>query len=600
MDDRHGGDVREYRVAADFLFIESLFETWSNAVSLREQDSPLRCKSFPICEPLKCRVITQGDAQGYYEALVLQKLMHRQIRKYPVFEFTGTPISEEAICKAFPIGQLQEGDEIVSGDYDAATDNVKLHYSSYCWKKVANCLGLTDTWYEVGQKALTRHRLYWKIRKNVHCMSAAIAAGATECADQAGGQPMGSPMSFPILCILNLAAWCLAYGISPKRARSYPLRINGDDIAFFGPAVNSERWWKVNREVGFLPSLGKNYCSDLNRHRQGVPLFLNMNSTTYVARSETPESDEGNWKQVPYVNLGLLFGTDRKGITAGEKKYCPYWEYSSNFQTLIQGFRPKEQARLRLLFLEYNPIPRWMPVDLPSALGGPELLIDGEDWSEQCRLFVGYFACCDPVKQAKLARTVSLHPSNMLKDAMSRVQPYQWELNLRLPDKEGVCSEPARRDNPVGIGLLGSYLLGMGDARQKQKCKIGVYQHPGFEDLSDDLNLAECIRYHAHVWQFYKRLRKDSGQSLYCSRACHPADPETVDRYASMIWTRQAIVPAWRPESHRSALTFSELNRQRYISDNVESLLSVPTVSINTTRRVVRRPVIRITRTAAN
>jgi len=114
---------------------------------------------------------------------------------------------------------------------------------------------------------------------------------------------MGNILSFPILCLVNLAGWLLSYVRHEKMSegvvgdkeynsvlsllkvaldRGYltweeldilPVLINGDDILFQADPGHYQTWCSVIGELGFKKSVGKNYYT--NR-------FFTVNSELYV------------------------------------------------------------------------------------------------------------------------------------------------------------------------------------------------------------------------------------------------------------------------------------------------------------------------------
>jgi hypothetical protein len=131
--------------------------------------------------------------------------------------------------------------------------------------------------------------------------------------DQRNGQLMGHPLSFPILCIVNLAIYwatiekCRTAGtLSGGRARRMwsNVLINGDDILFKCSREFYECWIEMTRSVGLVVSLGKNYLS---------PDCCLINSKLYrrVAGRMEPKG---------YLNLKLVLGTSLK---QGESKSLP-------------------------------------------------------------------------------------------------------------------------------------------------------------------------------------------------------------------------------------------------------------------------------------
>jgi len=120
--------------------------------------------------------------------------------------------------------------------------------------------------------------------------------------DQHTGQLMGSILSFPILCLSNFTTyWMMVESVWPAwsndrplpNVNSAPVLINGDDILFKIPKIFYDTWLNSVGKLGFKLSLGKNYVH---------PYILTVNSLLYV------QHPDGGFSEVPYMNLGALFG----------------------------------------------------------------------------------------------------------------------------------------------------------------------------------------------------------------------------------------------------------------------------------------------------
>jgi hypothetical protein len=73
---------------------------------------------------------------------------------------------------------------------------------------------------------------------------------------------MGSILSFPILCVVNLLCYWRAverYWGKQVSLRKLQVLINGDDILFRANARLYAIWQEEIKEVGFELSVGKNY-----------------------------------------------------------------------------------------------------------------------------------------------------------------------------------------------------------------------------------------------------------------------------------------------------------------------------------------------------
>jgi hypothetical protein len=116
------------------------------------------------------------------------------------------------------------------------------------------------------------------------------------------GQLMGHPLSFPLLCVINLAVYFHAIKLwyesgdftEDRRRKANLLRsnvlVNGDDMLFMSPPDFFPFFQKVADDAGFKLSQGKNYCS---------PHTCMMNSQVFTVNSDS-------MKRVGYFNQKLL------------------------------------------------------------------------------------------------------------------------------------------------------------------------------------------------------------------------------------------------------------------------------------------------------
>jgi hypothetical protein len=270
-------------------------------------------KPVPLAEPLKIRIITKGNPARMTVLRCLQKRMHSTLRKHPVFELTGTPITLGYIQRQ--IGTLKPEEVYLSGDYSAATNNLHSWVSECIANKISSNLGLTPVERKLFIESLTKHM---------------IEKEENTFVEQKRGQLMGSITSFPVLCIANAALCRYAYEQSrSKEERAFggdqflagpapdldladcPMAINGDDVVIRGNKHLYKLWKEITEFVGLSESVGKTYVSDE---------FLQMNSTCYITTTPYEATDvkfsrnvQTTLKEVGYVNWGLI-----KGITKSE------------------------------------------------------------------------------------------------------------------------------------------------------------------------------------------------------------------------------------------------------------------------------------------
>jgi len=131
--------------------------------------------------------------------------------------------------------------------------------------------------------------------------------------DQEWGQLMGSPISFPVLSILN--AGINLYFVEKKRGRKYtdpslvPIRVNGDDVIV--GVDDPTGWSKLVSYVGLEPSVGKNYVS--------LDTAV-INSEVYSRSRDIPDNMFlREWEKVSFLNIGLLYGDGRVHGTTSKR-----------------------------------------------------------------------------------------------------------------------------------------------------------------------------------------------------------------------------------------------------------------------------------------
>jgi hypothetical protein len=134
------------------------------------------------------------------------------------------------------------------------------------------------------------------------------------------GQLMGHVLSFPLLCVLNVAAFeyaCEVYCVDcddrVDRLRrkdicsvmKQTLIVNGDDFLYRGPREFIRYFSDASRQLGLHPSVGKNYVS-----RD----FAMINSQTFLL------GKDGTVHRKGYLNLRLVYGS---GVKSGESMATP-------------------------------------------------------------------------------------------------------------------------------------------------------------------------------------------------------------------------------------------------------------------------------------
>jgi hypothetical protein len=165
-------------------------------------------------EPGKFRIITKGNASIYTGLRGLQKVFLDYWKKMPFSTMVDN--SEERIRRRMRNGS---GD-FISGDYDAATDSMHMDVTVHVLKRMMDNLGINQDsdLYKVAVKSMSGGKIVYPDKSFVY---------------QTNGQLMGHPLSFPILCIINLSTYMRTKDIlDGKKILNHPFLINGDDILF--------------------------------------------------------------------------------------------------------------------------------------------------------------------------------------------------------------------------------------------------------------------------------------------------------------------------------------------------------------------------------
>jgi len=209
----------------------------------------LPAKIIGLKEPLKVRTITAGPEEAYYVASFIQKFLHGHLRKNDTFRLIGKQLDLNDVERTFA-KPLAPGQFLVSGDYKSATDLISAALSEACAREIGLVTGMPFEVVEMFVDCLVHHEI--RLGK--------------QAAPQQNGQLMGSPVSFPILCLINAALTRFSLELRgglcrPLRLGSFPLLINGDDVGFVTDEEGYNIWKLVTRAGGLQFSVGKNFTS---------------------------------------------------------------------------------------------------------------------------------------------------------------------------------------------------------------------------------------------------------------------------------------------------------------------------------------------------
>ncbi|APG77161.1 RNA-dependent RNA polymerase [Wenzhou narna-like virus 2] len=224
-------------------------EDWVDTVEVSRRSAwseTMACYPVGLVEPFKVRVITRGAAHSYHLARRWQKSLWRPLAEHPTFQLVGRPMSHSIMMDM--VEKMTLDDRVwMSGDYQAATDNFDPQLSNHCLAEVCARIGVPYEDQLILRKALTGHAFFDPDTNEF-------------LGHQARGQLMGSPVSFPILCLLNASLTRLAFEIAGREALPLSdqiMLINGDDLLCRVNSREYKAWKIVTRAGGLTPSLGK-------------------------------------------------------------------------------------------------------------------------------------------------------------------------------------------------------------------------------------------------------------------------------------------------------------------------------------------------------
>lgn len=317
----------------------------------------LEARVEAVLEPLKVRTISKGPAVEYNAAKPVQKKLHSILRRMNPFRLIGRPFRQTDLVDIRRaqerLGSLEDH-EWLSIDYSSATDGLSARLSAGILEEILGSLAFENLGYfRMLTSVLAPHRISYPT----------VAGTQLEDVDQQNGQLMGSPLSFPVLCIANLALYLLVRSITRPDASLEDLMdavlINGDDMLYIG----TEEEWKLHHEFGswfgLAMSPGKAY-----KHK----VYANINSVCshYDLRWESTP------KVIPFLNVGLMLGNHKVlGKVESGGKALTKVKFTSEialsrddvktgapvsacFNEVVNGALPGRQADIAKMYISIN------------------------------------------------------------------------------------------------------------------------------------------------------------------------------------------------------------------------------------------------------
>jgi hypothetical protein len=330
-------------------------ESWGNNV-------------YPVAlpEPLKVRLISRGPMIRYWLGSAIQKWMHSTLRKHATFVAIGQPLESSILDER--LGRCGDGEVYLSGDYKAATDLLDPYLSLTCCQALSEQGELNEVMTEILKEGLVGAdlqfsagpRLVPHYRDDVFYRPSWSYEKVCAGIKQNWGQLMGSPLSFPILCIVNAAINRYFFElvqrdqlqkkrlpapdrIVKRRLVDVPMLINGDDLLMRLPDGYYDAWKSFVLVAGLTPSVGKNYVSKS---------FVIINSTLFQQNDSM--LGQSNFQEEPYINSGLLHPVvnSRNSLSNDHFSLDPQvWDLGQVSHRLVKGFSPEVQDRMMSIYI---------------------------------------------------------------------------------------------------------------------------------------------------------------------------------------------------------------------------------------------------------
>jgi hypothetical protein len=529
-----------FRLSNQDLLQQRFSTMYFKALKLAMKEGPF-VEPVALPEALKVRVISKGPPLTYFCLKPLQRHMWSTLRANRAFTLIGEPVTDSLLQRVLGTN-LAPGQAYLSGDYKAATDNLRKELSECVWEQYCDTCCIPLALRELGLRALTRHIFV-------------DPETGTETSQMAG-QLMGSIISFPVLCIVNAAVCSLAMTLTDYRARRHyrldelPLLINGDDCAFLASDTCRRAWEQIALMAGLEPSVGKTYWS-----RE----FVNINSTNFVVEPEeflvadTEDLTMGQpvdfltsdphtatlyrlshelskrraaahvethltLHQVGYVNLGLLLGLKRSG---GRAAAFDVDEDMGSRQAELLSLAADcvDPVSLHRRFLAENESQldffrkHHIPFYVPKQYGGLGLTPVGDyQPSRLDKRIVRAMVLSATIRDPSGHRLTSLTPLQLLAGS-SEVR----EMGRRGPQpvvlKEAAMVHLHQLSTQVlsssGLPLSGHWTL---DLMERDPLELGQFylwvlmMYPEFAvNANPEVQLLHSIQHNANCWRWYQR-----------------------------------------------------------------------------------------------
>lgn len=358
-----GIDVKRIHADHDFFVSEI------RSAAHRYGGKHLTASVYAVLEPLKVRMITKGNAVPYYFSKGLQKSLHSIMRRIPAFRLIGRPACPTDLIDL--VVKKKEDSYWISGDYKASTDNVSgvmgLMYMAYLVEDLddddiatyLSVFGYHWITYPADKRMFRRYKAgkmsYDEFEEYMQSLNVL----------QTNGQLMGSILSFPILCLLNLSLYLRVRAEHSGRfdfeLEMSRVLINGDDILFVGTSDEYKTFVRLGDELGLSTSVGKTYVH---------PRYANVNSTCFDFDLRSANATP---LQIDYLNTGLYYGLNK--VMGRDDEDSDPRDLVATINRVLSGALPSKAAQILKNFLhihrdEVNAVTRGRNLFIHESLGG--------------------------------------------------------------------------------------------------------------------------------------------------------------------------------------------------------------------------------------
>nr|UZA97546.1 RNA-dependent RNA polymerase [Lentinula edodes ourmia-like virus 1] len=270
---------------------------------------PKHVKPVPIYSSGKIRVVTI-DSVDHVKYTWINKWLASGFKKLPCSVF-GREVDEWWN----DVKEVMTGMEgmYVSGDLDSATDFFDGRLTNALIDELACLDGISEHDIRELKAFTTEAQLQFGSGRKKFLIR------------QTRGQLMGSVISFPLLCILNLTAYLytkpdkwLHRFLNPKKAggkasvrmlqKLREVGVNGDDVAFKGNGLTIAKWLEGVDAIGGIVSRGKTLVNEkfftinsMLRSDEGHVSVLRASLVTAMTDADRQVSAERSWKE--YLSL---------------------------------------------------------------------------------------------------------------------------------------------------------------------------------------------------------------------------------------------------------------------------------------------------------